>query len=534
MKKAIKILVLLVVLGGAGYFGYQYYQSTKVEAVASAPEYTMATIQKGTLSQSVTGTGTLSIGETKDVTLDYAITVTGTIVEAGDVVDEGAAILNVDKDTLGTTITSLQEELDTCESEMSSLSASYSSTTYVKMPLDGRVKEVYMEVGQKMEDVMAEKGAIALLSLDGKMYVEVDAPEGMAVTDQVTVRSGRTDMVGTVREVSAGKAKITFTDATVGYGQEVEVIYNKQSLGTAIADINMPYALTTTEKGYIYSVYLEKNDKKWEGNRVAYLINVPVSDEYKTLENTRQKLTEKLAAAKAMLENGTVASPINGIVSSISDPSQEEVTAGTSLATLYVGDKKQMIVSVDELDITNVEVGQEVDIVMDALPTKTYSATVSHVSQIGTSESGVTVYSVTLAIDGDDQLKIGMNGTATIKIQEVKDTLLVPITALNTSRDGQYVWVYDENKAEDSDEPGVKTFIETGMSDENYAQVVSGLNEGDVVLITRTASTTTNSFGGGQGNMMIMDFGGGSMPSGGTMPSGGGSMPSGGGGNRGN
>ena len=94
--------------------------------------------------------------------------------------------------------------------------------------------------------------------------------------------------------------------------------------------------------------------------------------------------------------------------------------------------------------------------------------------------------------------------------------LLVPLTALNASRGQSYVWVRSENAA--ADEPGVRTVVETGLSDENYAQVVSGLNEGDVILITREADESTafrnnGGFGGG-----MMNFGGGmpSMPSGGS------------------
>ena len=177
--------------------------------------------------------------------------------------------------------------------------------------------------------------------------------------------------------------------------------------------------------------------------------------------------------------------------------------------------------SVDELDIINVQVGQNADIAMDALTDKTYAAVVSKVSQIGTPNGGVTVYNVTLTIDGDENLKFGMNGTATIRIEELNDVLLVPLTALNTSRGESYVWLQSDSAY--ADEPGVRTTVETGLSDENYAQVLSGLNEGDVVLITREASSSgTDSQSGG------FDFGGMSFDIG-SMPQGGGDMPGGGG-----
>ena len=106
------------------------------------------------------------------------------------------------------------------------------------------------------------------------------------------------------------------------------------------------------------------------------------------------------------------------------------------------------------------------------------------------------------------------------------DVLLVPLTALNTSRGESYVWLQSDDAS--GDEPGVRTTVETGLSDENYAQVLSGLDEGDVVLITREASSSSTDSRDGGFDFGGMSFDMGSMPSGGDMPSGG--FPGGGGG----
>lgn len=530
MKKLLKILLVLVILGAGGYFGYQYYTERYATATQepAGSGYTEYVISRGNLSKTVTGTGTLSISQTRDISLDCAVTVTNVLAEAGEAVSEGQALLAIDTAALQTTIDTLQEELDACESDMAGIADSFSSTTYIKMPQYGRIKEVYISAGQYIQDVMAEKGCIALLSLDGWMYVETDAVDGMEISSTVKVRVGRATLDGTVRALENGKATVTFSDAYGTEGGEVELTFGNQTLGTAAAHIHMPYRLTTTEKGYIYAVYMEENARKWEGNKIAYLINVPVPDSYQTLQSTREKLTGQIQALKSLLRAGSITAPADGIVASIVEASATEQAAYTTLASLYVGDEKEMVVSVDELDIISVAVGQDTDIAMDAITGKTYSATVSKVSQIGTSESGVTVYDVTLTIDGDEQLKLGMNGTATIKIEEVSDVLLVPISAMNSSRNGSYVWVKSESQTGDSDEPGVRAYIETGLSDEDFAEVTSGLSEGDVVLITREASTSSNSGFGGMGAGMMMDMGGGMPAGGGAVPSGGGA-PSGGG-----
>lgn len=527
MKKAIAIILTLCILGAAGYFGWQAYQKYVAQPAdsGSATLVTPYTITRGNLSKTVTGTGTLSISQTENVSLDYGVTVTETLVEEGDTVTAGQALLSVDTSALQTAIDTLQDELDSTVSELATLSDSYSTTTYVKMPMDGRVKEVYIEKGQYLQDVMTEKGCIALLSLDGLMTAEISAPEGMSINDTVKVTAGRSYTDGTVADITDGVATITFSDAYGSEGGEVTITYKEEEIGTASCHIHMPYQLIASEQGYIQAVYLETDVKKWQNNRVCYLTNVPISGTYEALLTTQQEQLAQLNEMKALLAAGVITAPEDGIVSSIVSPSAVEAEAHSTLASLYVGDQKEMVVSVDELDIINVQVGQNADIAMDALTDKTYSAVVSKVSQIGTPNGGVTVYNVTLTIDGDENLKFGMNGTATIRIEEVNDVLLVPLTALNTSRGESYVWLQSDDAS--GDEPGVRTTVETGLSDESYAQVLSGLDEGDVVLITREASSSTDSRDGG------FDFGGmsfdmGSMPSGGDMPSGG--FPGGGGG----
>ncbi len=534
MKKFLKCLLVLIVLGAAGYCGYQYYQQNYA-VTANAPAavqntYTEYTIGRGNLSKTVTGMGTLSIARTADIELPYAVTVTDTLVEEGDNVSAGQALMTIDTAALQTTIDTLQTELDTTESEIASLADSYVRAEYIKLGMDCRVKEVYIQNGDYIEDVMAEKGSIALLSLGGLMYVDVPVIEGLGILDEMSVSIGNRTVTGTVRAIDGDTMSISFSDEYGAQDEEVTIKVKGNAVATGNCYIHMPYYLTTSAQGYIELVNLEVNAKKYSGNRICYLNNIPMSPTYDALLAKRETQQNQLNEMKTLLGAGVISAPETGIVSTVIAPSATEQAAYTVLASLYVGDEKEMVISVDELDIISVKVGQNVDIAMDAIEDKTYPAKVTKVSQIGTASGGVTVYNVVLTIEGDEHLRFGMNGTATVHIEEINDVLLVPLTALNASRGQSYVWVKSANAS--ADEPGVRTIVETGLSDEDYAEVVSGLNEGDVILITREADESTSgtmNFGGMGGGGM-MNFGGG-MPS---MPSGGGNAGGGrsGGGNR--
>ncbi len=524
---ALKVLIACIVVGGLGYGGYWLYQSKKdATASADATEYVKVQVGTGNLEKTVIGTGTLSISQTQDVKVDYPVVVTNVRVSAGEKVAVGDPLMDVDTDSLQTAITSLESDLDTANSTLLQLAKGYSDDSTLTLATGGRVKAIYASIGDKVEDVMAAYGGLMLLSMDGKMKVSIEASD-LDIGDTVQVLDGSSKYTGTVEDRDNGKVTVTFVDTYTLDGSEVKVVKNSIILGDGTARINMPYVYTSSEKGYISKIYQKLNGKPGSRASLFYVTQVPVSTEYTAQQKTRDTILQQIMAAKAILAAGTIASPIDGIVSSVVSASDVENAAGTALATLYVGNAKQMIISVDELDIINVSVGQEVTIEMDAITDKTYSATVSYISQIGTSSSGVTTYDVTLKVDGDDQLKIGMNGTATVHVGDAEGVLLVPITALNTSKDGQYVWLYSDTTTEDSDEPGIKTFVTTGLSSDSYAEVKSGLKSGDYVMVTRTASTTTNNsqmFGG----MDVVTMTGGE---GGQMPSGGGNFtpPSGGG-----
>lgn len=206
MKKVLKTLAVLVVLAAAGFFGYRYYQSRQAVAAQATDgsTYTEYTVSTGSLSKTVTGTGTLSISQTDDVALDYAVTVTDALVEAGDTVTAGQPLLNIDAVALQTTIETLETELETTETEIATLAGDYSSTTYLKMPQYGRIKEVYLTEGAYIQDVMDQYGAIVLLSLDGWMYVEFPAQEDWEIDDTVTVKVDRVTLDGTVRALENG------------------------------------------------------------------------------------------------------------------------------------------------------------------------------------------------------------------------------------------------------------------------------------------------------------------------------------------
>ena len=127
----------------------------------------------------------------------------------------------------------------------------------------------------------------------------------------------------------------------------------------------------------------------------------------------------------------------------------------------------------------------DVQLTADAVTDKTYVGTVTRVSMKGSSSGGTTTYPITIRIDETDGLRPGMNANAEIVVAEASNALVVPNAAVIR---GGYVLVTKKspsaaNAVEDMDAPEgyVYVKVETGVSDDSYTQIKSGLQEDDTV-----------------------------------------------------
>lgn len=521
LRGIIKTIVILLLLGGLGWGGYQYYLSRQKAGTASAaPTYTRAEIATGSLTQSVTGTGSLKISKTSDVTTTFPVTIKESLVREGEFVKAGTPIAQIDENALKTAILTMNTELSDIDASIASIASSYTGTDSITPSAAGRVKQIYAKAGSMTAEIMNQYGSLAVLSCDGRMRVSISYA-GLVLDDTVTIRYGNKRYTGTVSAINEDTADITFSDAAVLPGDTVEVLIKGEVVAEGQAVINMPLLVSTTLDGYVDSVNVKINGNVSKRTTLFEITHIPASTEYDMLVSQRADKLAALEQARQTLISGVITADIDGIVATAPAVSQEDSAAGTALATIYAGDAMQMVISVDELDIIRVQVGQKVQIAMDAVTDKTYNATVSYISQIGTPSSGVTTYAVTLDVESDEQLKMGMNGTATIVVQKIEDAVLVPLTAVQTGRRGTYVWKYTGETGDDSDIPGEQVYIATGLSNEDYAEVTSGLKAGDVVLVMRSASGASGAsdsrMSGGM-DLGGMNFAG--MP-GGTPPEGG-------------
>jgi RND family efflux transporter MFP subunit len=142
---------------------------------------------------------------------------------------------------------------------------------------------------------------------------------------------------------------------------------------------------------------------------------------------------------------------------------------------------------VDEIDIMKVQPGQKAKITVDAMPNKVFTGTVKFISPFGTKSGNVIKFAVTVELDPyDAELRGGLSATADISIYSAKNILLVPVSVIVNTPEGPVVAVINQATGQ----PEYKA-VTLGQQNLEYAEVLSGLKEGDKVTVIATPPATS-------------------------------------------
>ena len=185
-----------------------------------------------------------------------------------------------------------------------------------------------------------------------------------------------------------------------------------------------------------------------------------------------------------------------------------QYSTDTTAFTISGNEKVILSVNVDELDINSVSEGQQAEITFDAIEDETFTGTVTNIDQEASASNGVAKYGVDITLEKEEQMKVGMNASATIVIEEKKDVLTIPVNALQERKNEVFVYT---SQSEDGSLSGEKT-VKTGLSDGENVEITEGLSEGDTIYYQKTGNTSSsnNSQMGMPGGDMQMPGGSGS------------------------
>ena len=500
--------VALVVAAGVGWQMLSPGQSS----AASATSYTTAEVTRMDVSSSITGSGTLEAADSYSVTTLIEGSILTADFEEGDEVEEGTILYTIDSSDASNSLEQAEISLNQAQRSYNNQLESQEDLI-ITAPVSGQVYSIDVEVG---DDVAAGE-TVATIRDSQTMSLEVSFPADDAASFYVG-QSATVTLDSTFETLTGTISKISGTDTVLTGNVIVRTVTidvsnpgglsTEQTASAAVGSATSTESGTFTYKeeetvtaevsGEVSSIRVSEGDQVSSGQTLIVL----TSDD---LDDSLQSASESLRNAEISLENQyenlddyTITSPIKGTIVDKNYNAGETTEANQVLCTIYDLSYLTMTLSVDELDIASIEVGQSVSIVADAVEDTTYTGTVTKVSVAGTSSGSATTYPVTIRIDETDGLLPGMSVDATIELASAEDVLAIPSAALNR---GDTVLVTADSPSaangtlvESTTEDGEDYYsveVTTGVSGDDYIEIVSGLQEGDTVAYIPTSSSSS-------------------------------------------
>ena len=528
-KIKIKYIVIAVIVIALAYILWSCFNSGNQQAAVGMTQGmdNVVDVVRRDINSEVSSTGVIEAKDTYNITA----LVSGEVIEAnfevGDKVEKDQILYKIDVssakselDNANNSLNRANKSLEDVNKDYGSISNKYSGRTY-KSNRSGYIKEVSILAGDKV----STGTKLANVYNDTTMTLNIPLLNTQAV--QIQVGSPATIILSdTNEELSAIVASVSSRDEVLDGGRLVRYVslqaenpgglttdtsaFVKVGDFTSAAEAKFA-PLTDTEITAdlpstvdVEKVLVNPGDYVKEGTPIFTITSESYEKMLRSYEDNVDNAKERVENAQLKLESAnesidkyTISSPIEGQVITKNYKVGDKIgsnsgkdNASTTLASIYDMNEYTFKMSVDEVDISKIKVGQEVRVESEAFKDKTYTGTVSNISLESTNNNGVSTYPVTVKLNEKGELLPGMNVQAYILLGTSKNALCIPSAALMR---GNQVYIQDESvTTTDGIVPiGFRAVdVKTGLANANYVEILSGLSEGDKVYVENTSSDT--------------------------------------------
>lgn len=554
--------VLVLIIGAAvlaAVFGLWLLKSRSARTSSEGVQgQRTAVVTKGTITSELSSSGVISPKDTYSLTSLVEGEVISADFEEGDQVTEGQILYQIDVSSMeselksaSTSLERAQKKYEKAQEDYNEAVSDYSGNTY-KATRTGYIRELNIQAG----DQVGQNTDIASIYNDQIMKIRVPflAQEAAAIgagnqavltlTDTEEQINGVVTAVSNMDEVLDGGRIVRYVTIeaanpgglTSSHSAVAEIngmVCTAEGSFEAATDLVMKADLPSSVE--VEAMLVHEGDYVTEGTPIFRIASKDAEDLLDNYQDAMAQAEESLESAQSKVDstkesydNYTITAPISGqvITKSVKEGdtiSRNSGSSDTTLAVIYDLSQLTFEMSVDELDVRSVQVGQKVSVTADALEGQTFTGTVTNVSLESVQSNGVTNYPVTVTLDETGDLLPGMNVDGVILLDQTEDALMIPIDSLMR---GNRVYVKDDTvkEAAGSVPAGFRAVeVETGLTNDDYVEIVSGLAEGEEVYVNESSKSTDafmmgvpgGGMGGGPGSGMGAPAGRAGGPSGG-------------------
>lgn len=531
--------VIVIVLAYVGYLGYQ-----KLTSPSAQTRYVLAAIQKGALISSVSGSGQISASNQVDIKSKASGDAIYVGVKNGQVVNAGTLLAQIDSSDAQKSVRDAEDGLENAKISFAKLVGS-DNPTVPKNKQDAQtnllsaydsgfntVANAFLDlptIMSGMQDILFSSNTSLGSSGQWNMDYYTDAVKN--IDSAVLQYRDDTNSKYQIARVKYDKnfqdykSASRFSDNTTVDNLINETYDTTKSIAEAVKSANnliqfykdklnekgfRPQALADTHLASLNTYTGKTNSQLLSLSSIQSAIkndkNAILNADL-DVQSQRLSLKQKETAlqdAKDKLADYYIRAPFNGVIAKIDIQKGDSLSSGSAVAT-FITAQKIAEISLNEVDVAKVKVGQKVTLTFDAVDGLSITGQVADIDNIGAVSQGVVSYGIKIAFDTqDDRIKPGMSVSAAIITDTKTDVLLVPNSAIKSQGGARYVEMLDISSDGSSQQnnlsgqgvtsitPPKNQSVEIGSSNDSLTEITNGLKEGDLVII-RTISASSSS-----------------------------------------
>jgi len=536
--KIISVVVLFAVLGG-GYWGYNKFTSAALDT-----RYITAKVERGTIIASISGSGQVSSLNQIDIKSAVSGNVVYITAQNGQKISAGGLIAKLDDSDVQKSIRDAEINLESSQISLEKFKIQNS-----KENIDADLAKSYDDGFNAVSNVFLDLPGI-MTGLNDMFFKDnitisqwnVDWYEGQVTSEdrekttylkksfidsyhkaknaydknfddyKIISRNSNSATIENLITQSYETTKL-ICDVTKNANNYIDFvnssIQKNNSDTPAIINTHKTSLSNYTSKTNSHLVSLLSIKTNIKDNKDAF----PNADlDLRSAELSLKQKEIALQDIKDKLADYFIRAPFEGTIAKVDIKKSDIVNSGAVVATLIT--KKQLAeISLNEVDVAKVKIGQKATLTFDAVPDLAISGIVADIDAIGTVSQGVVTYIVKISFDTqDEKIKPGMSVSGNIITDTKQDVLIAPNSAIKSQAGKSYVENFDMPLAPFATETiGFTTKItpnkipvEIGLSNDSRSEIISGVNEGDEIIIrtilpTTTTTTAPSIFGAGAG-----------------------------------
>ncbi|SHJ70445.1 efflux RND transporter periplasmic adaptor subunit [Paramaledivibacter caminithermalis] len=524
------ILIILVVVLGGGFYAYKELMPKDIEDT-QGPIYSTKEVVRGDISVGVEVNGRLEAARSRSNGIrvggerryfDWGMVeykIEEIFVEEGDSVKKDQVIVTLDAASLNSKIKEREEELRTQVEQLANMASVSTDEVYdlnpskgivLKAPIDGTIIDIKVEEAKELEIGQVIARIVDDSTFKVKANLTINEYKSLKVGDEVVLKFPNFDSFYTGKVTKMNPNPIPYNEEiggqtfAQGFVHIVEIeaenpglVQNEMKVKVGIRNNETSVSffahdaevegfakeqkVSNTAKAVVTEIHVDEMQKVKKGDPIVTMASKNIQDTIEERLYKIKQIKEEISELKQGLNNLEVRAPADGIINWLDVQPGETVRPGQYICDLFNVESMELYSQIDDIDVLNVKIDAPVRITFDALPGEVFEGKVVDIrTSSGGNSTGITKYPIRIDIEGNSQLKPGMQAKGYIDAGSAKDVLLVPMEAVFDEEGKTMVEILDENG-------NVKAVpVKLGLMNTRVAEIKEGLKEGDKVITGST------------------------------------------------